>query len=181
MSGAIEYQSARRLASLGRLFALTGAFMAFPAVWGGAQGDANEQFRDWALVCAESGGCRLAQTLMSTERVWLGTVMLHPLANGDDARMAELFVPPGAHFPSGVFVGRGEGEAQRAEWIRCSEVACEARLLLDEEGERYWRAGRTAELRYRPSPSAPAARVDISLMGVTAGLQALDQLAEHEG
>ncbi|WP_114965336.1 invasion associated locus B family protein [Alkalilacustris brevis] len=155
--------------------------MTISTSWGVAQGDATEQFRDWALVCSEAGECRLAQTLMSSDRVWLGTVILQPLAQGEQARMADLFVPLGAHFPSGVFVGRGGGAMQRAEWVHCSEVACEARFQLDGEGERSWRAGQTAELRYRPSPSAPAASIDISLMGVTAGLQALDQLADDNG
>lgn len=160
---------------------LAGAVIAVSPTWGAAQGDVSEKFRDWALVCSDSGDCRLAQTLMSSDRVWLGTVMLQPALQGEEARMADLFVPLGAHFPSGVFVGRGEGAMQRAEWVRCSEVACEARFLLDGEGERHWRAGQTAELRYRPSPSAPAASIEISLMGVTAGLQALDRLAEDGG
>lgn len=143
-----------------------------------AQPAVSEQYRDWALVCPKVGACRLAQTLMSAERVWLGTVMLHPAPQGTEGRMADIFVPLGAHFPSGIYVERGSDVMQRGEWVHCVDSACEAQLVLDAAGEGHWRAGVTAELRYRPSPGAPVVRIDISLLGVTAGLEALDALEQ---
>lgn len=154
-----------------------GLFVVMLAVTSGhalAQSDAAApgDYRDWALTCS-GDACRLAQTLMSPDRIWIATVMLHPRAEG--GRLAEIFVPPGAHFPSGLFVTTRQNEPLRADWIRCSDKACESRLRLDPAAEAQWKAGAVAELRFRPSPQAPAARADISLMGVSAGLAALDE------
>ena len=160
-----------------------GLFVALLAVTSGhalAQSDAEAVggYRDWALTCS-GDTCRLAQTLMSPERIWIATIMLHPRADGD--RQADILVPPGAHFPSGLFVTADKGRPLRADWIRCSDQACESLLRLDPAAEARWKAGAVAELRFRPTPQAPAAMADISLMGVTAGLAALDEAVSDGG
>lgn len=143
-------------------------------VTGRAGADTLGTHRDWALSCSGED-CRLAQTLMSPDRIWIATVMLHP--RGEGGRLAEVFVPPGAHFPSGLFVTTAGDRPLRGDWIRCSVTACESMLRLDAGAEARWRAGTAAELRFRPSPQGPVAMADISLMGVTAGLAALDAVA----
>lgn len=135
------------------------------------------QFQEWGLVCSGSE-CRLAQTLMSSERVWIATIMLHPHESRSEGRVAEVFVPPGVHFPSGLFVAAVPDDYRQAEWVSCVAMACEGVLRLDAEAEAQWRAATVAELRFRPSPTSPVASVDISLMGVTAGLAALDERQE---
>ena len=139
-----------------------------------ADADTLGIYRDWALTCS-GDDCRLAQTLMSPDRIWIATVMLYP--RGEGSRLAEVFVPPGVHFPSGLFVTTAGDRPLRGDWIRCSATACESMLRLDARAEAQWRAGAVAELRFRPSPQAPVAMADISLMGVSAGLAALDEVA----
>lgn len=145
-----------------------------------SRADIVTEFQDWALVCSDAE-CRLAQTLMSRDRIWIATVMLHPDNHGEQARMADVLVPTGAHFPSGLFVTAGPRSPQRAEWIRCTDRACESLLRLDAKTEAQWKKGAVAEIRFRPSPAAPVATADISLMGVSAGLAALDAQAKGAG
>ncbi|MFA5581402.1 MAG: invasion associated locus B family protein [Paracoccaceae bacterium] len=143
---------------------------------------AQQTFDDWAISCAEPGGCRLAQTIMSSERVWIATVLMHPRAPDQPLRQAEVFVPPGLHFPSGLYASLIGGELTplRAEWRQCSARACAGVITLDPAQESAWQRGRAVELRFRPGPGAPVAVAELSLMGVTAGLRALDALGAQE-
>lgn len=163
----------------GNLIHLKAAYFALALVCLGAGQGHSEgtSFRDWALACDSERECRLAQTLMSSERIWIATIMLHPRDVKAESRVAEVLVPPGVHFPSGLFVTAADDQHRRAEWVRCTSAACESLVRLDATAETQWKAGAAAELRFRPSPAAPVASVDISLMGVTAGLAALDARA----
>ena len=115
----------------------------------------------------------MAQTLMSDDRIWLGSIVLSP-ENGADHRDLALYVPQGVHLASGIYLGAGPDTPARGEWITCDDRACMARLALTPAEESRLKAGRSAELRYRPSPQAPVIVVDVSLMGISAGLSAID-------
>lgn len=130
-------------------------------------------FDDWAVECRELSHCGLAQTVMSEDRIWLGSVVLSPRTSKSGREMA-LYVPQGAHLPSGIFIATGRGQMSRGEWISCDTRACSAYLSLDLQNEVFLKAGRSAELRYRPAPDAPVVVVDVSLLGITAGLAAID-------
>lgn len=130
-------------------------------------------FDDWAVECRELSHCGLAQTLMSEDRIWLGSVVVSPRTS-DPGREMALYVPQGAHLPSGIFIATGRSEMSRGEWITCDTRACSAHLSLDLQNEVFLKAGRSAELRYRPAPDAPVVVVDVSLLGITAGLAAID-------
>lgn len=143
---------------------------------------AQETFEDWAISCSDQGDCRLAQTIMSSERVWIATVLLHPRRPGQTLRQAEIFLPPGLHFPSGLYASLSGGDQAplRAEWRQCSARACEGVITLDPAQEAAWQRGRAVELRFRPGSAAPVAVAELSLMGITAGLRALDALGAQE-
>jgi invasion protein IalB len=134
---------------------------------------AEQSFADWAASCDDGRPCALAQTLMSDDRIWLGSIVLSS-QNGSDSRDLALYVPQGVHLASGIYLGADPASPARGEWITCDDRACMAHLSLTPAEEARMKAGRSAELRYRPSPEAPVIVLDVSLMGISAGLSAID-------
>lgn len=61
---------------------------------------------------------------------------------------------------------------REAEYVRCTPKACDARLALTEQELTAWKQARSAELLYRPNPTVPPIRFDVSLMGISAAFSA---------
>ena len=140
------------------------------------------QFKDWAVACGGFGideagsgaghACRLAQTAAAADDTWLASLALYPLDEG--RALAELLVPPGVHLASGAFVGVDGGAPAQAVWERCTAAACRAALLLEPTDVAAWKRGRALDVRIRPGLGAPVVSFQMSLMGLTAGLGALE-------
>ncbi len=133
----------------------------------------QSDFGDWQLSCPEAEtSCVLSQTAAASDQTWLATLRV-ALGEGDNA-IVQFLVPPSVHLASGLFVTVSPGISKQATFIRCLTVACEAVLELDSETLNAWKRGRSAELRYRASPDTQPLIFDISLMGLTAALDAAE-------
>jgi len=128
-----------------------------------------QSFQDWQLTCAD-GTCALSQTIAAEGEVWLATIRLQL---GGDILLAEVLVPSGVHLASGIFLQSGAAMVA-ADWQRCTPQVCRAALGLDDGMTAQWQRGVAAQVRYRPAPDAPVVAFDLSLMGLTAGLAALE-------
>lgn len=116
--------------------------------------------------------CVISQTTMAADQTWLGTVQVI-VADADAPTLPVVFrVPEGVHLASGLFYADGSGTPRKAEWLHCEPGSCLAVAELDAAGQAAWQRGTTAEVRYRPNRTAPAIAVEVSLLGVTAALQA---------
>ena len=134
----------------------------------------SRRFGDWALFCPDSeAACTLSQTIASVDYNWLATLRI-ALSKSKEAEVAvvQFLVPPNVHLASGLFSVVAPGKALQATFIRCSTNACEAVMGMDIATLDAWKQGRVAELRYRPAVDVPPVIFDVSLIGLTAGLNA---------
>lgn len=136
----------------------------------GAVSAKEQSFRDWQVSCPGDGRvCTLSTTTFAEDRTWLSTLRLQPGA-GHDPLPVQILVPPRVHLGSGLFVAvPGIGE-RAARYIRCSQQACDARIELGARDLSAWKRARAAQLLYRPSPTSPPIRFNVSLMGLTAAI-----------
>lgn len=63
------------------------------------------------------------------------------------------------------------------DWVECSREFCLAQRTMTESEINALRRGRDIQVIYRPLPEAPSLAVPVSLLGLTAGMEALDQCA----
>lgn len=134
----------------------------------------SRRFGDWALSCpASETTCTLSQTIASVDHNWLATLRI-ALSRSKEGEVAvvQFLVPPNVHLASGLFSVVAPGAPLQATFIRCSASACEAVMGMDITTLDGWKHGRVAELRYRPAADVPPVIFDVSLMGLTAGLNA---------
>ena len=160
----------------GRFLGLFRAFVAVPGVLflvfcaSAFAGTKSAVFQDWAVECP--GGavpCTLAQTAATEDdQLWLGTLRMQQDAQG--AVDLRVLVPGSVHLGSGLFVGV-RAPLSELTYQRCSPDVCVAAGRLNAEELRRWKAGTQAEIRYRPSVTAPPIVFNISLIGVTAALR----------
>lgn len=138
----------------------------------------ERDFQDWKLVCPDGGQrCALSTTSFAEDRTWLSTVRMHPSPEADDIPV-QILVPPQVHLASGIFVTvPGVGE-KPATYLRCTFRACDARLTLRKGDLSAWKRARAAEILYRPSASSPPIRFTVSLMGLTAAIEAVLEIPE---
>jgi len=150
-------------ASPGPVCALSLAFVA-----AGAAG-AAPRFGDWELGCEGQGPCVIAQSVMAGDRSWLATVMMQPEPAG--ARV-QVVVPAGVHLASGLYLQQADAAPLAARWLACSPETCRADLRLAAGDLDDWKKGRAAQIRYRARLDGPVVAFDLSLMGITAALDA---------
>lgn len=130
-----------------------------------------QQFGDWGLACEGQDACVIAQSLMAEDRSWLATVMMRPDAATSGA-LVQVIVPAGVHLASGLYLQQGGSDALAARWLVCSPENCRAELRLAAADLAAWKTGRAAQIRYRARLDGPVVAFDLSLMGVTAALDA---------
>lgn len=132
------------------------------------------RFGDWSLSCPDSEStCILAQTVASTDHNWLATLRIALSgSNEDEVAALQFLVPPNVHLASGLFSTVAPNAPLEATFLRCNVNACEAVMAMDTTTLSTWKGGRTAEVRYRPAADMPPVVFDVSLMGLTAGLNA---------
>lgn len=121
----------------------------------------------WSVEC-DGTDCIVAQSAAAEDRTWLATIILDPDDTG--GALAQVIVPSGVHLASGLFLGLDRRPLQ-AVWTVCARDTCRAQARLSAEDLTGWKKARQAELRYRPSISAPVIVFPLSLMGLTAALR----------
>lgn len=86
-------------------------------------------------------------------------------------------VPTGASLVAGIGYRVDGGAVHTLDWMHCDAAYCLAvRPLSDPERSALLR-GREMYLGFRPLPDSRALQLPVSLMGVTAGWNALDDCA----
>lgn len=133
---------------------------------------AAERFRDWRLVAGEDGSdCLLIQALLSQRT---GTMLAQVVLQTQGAEPILAFrVPTGASLVSGIGYRIDGGEARAAEWIFCDPELCLAVRGLAQSELAELQRGRELTLAFRPLRGSPALNLPVSLLGVSAGWQAL--------
>jgi invasion protein IalB len=134
-------------------------------------------FRDWSLLLGSDGkSCLLAQTIRSKSS---DTVLVQAILQASDSgsRLA-LRVPNGASLVSGIgYRVPTDNIIVPLDWVECSREFCLAQRTMTESEINALRRGRDIQVIYRPLPEAPSLAVPVSLLGFTAGMEALDQCA----
>jgi len=145
-------------------------------------------FRDWTLACRAAAvgqtDCVLSQVLVTSENQELvAEVTLAPAQSGDEKGAVVIVM----RVPTGVvlrlrpeFVVLGQSGGADLEWLTCDERYCTAARTLDADLVADLRRGVNARLGYRRMEEETPAIFDFSLLGVTAGLKALQEAAEVE-
>ena len=112
--------------------------------------------------------------MASTDHNWLATLRIALSgSNEDEVAVVQFLVPPNVHLASGLFSTVAPDAPLEATFLRCTMNACEAVMAMDTATLSAWKRGRTAEVRYRPAADMPPVVFDVSLMGLTAGLNAV--------
>ena len=114
----------------------------------------------------------LSQTAAASDQSWLATLRVALNEGDSNEAIVQFLVPPSVHLASGLFVTVSPGITKQATFIRCLPIACEAVLELESETLSAWKRRRSAELRYRASVDLQPLVFDVSLMGLTAALDA---------
>lgn len=131
----------------------------------------GDVFVDWRVSCQSDDVCQLSQTLNTADEVWMATIGLQKA----DGAILSVHVPQGAHFPSGIYAKLPGVMPTRLSWLNCSRKACLAAARVGDPVLNSMRKNREGWLLYRPAPDAQPIEIAFSLMGVSAGLDALEE------
>ncbi|SEL79044.1 Invasion protein IalB, involved in pathogenesis [Jannaschia helgolandensis] len=128
-------------------------------------------YEGWAVSC-RNDACFAESTVLASDRTWLMTVRARATHPGAEV---QVIVPAGVHIASGLFVGVPGGTVKQAQFVRCEARACEAQLKLSEAELLGWKRGRAAQVRYRPRVAVRPVAFELSLSGITAAIQDLEE------
>lgn len=139
-----------------------------------AQAEIVAQYRDWQLVRMPEA-CRLVSALVSPAS---GALLLEAIVMPADAPGALLFalrVPVGAHLPSGISYRHVEEGRQAIglDWLSCDAQMCTAAGQLSGQAVARLKRDRSVFVGFRPMQAARPINLELSLMGFTAGHDAL--------
>ncbi|ARE41190.1 hypothetical protein RGUI_3049 [Rhodovulum sp. P5] len=139
-------------------------------------------FGDWQVICEAPAMnqtvCAIKQTLTFRETgALLGEVVLREVTvEGEQRTLMVLNTPTGMFLPitPGYRIDGTEGTLP-LQWRTCSDRACSASRLLTADETAALRRGVRMIIGYRPVNREEAVLFNVSLKGVTAGLNALTQ------
>ena len=163
----------RPLLATGPALVLTlAAAMAAPA----AEPEDGASFKDWTVRCEAATDdkprkCLIFQRLLLKEQ----QKRLLDVAVGyllDDKPAAFFVLPLGVSLPGGVSVTVDDGQPVRLRYERCDGAGCVAPLALGQELIAALKGGRWARVAFF-DPSGQEISVPVSLLGFTAGFNAL--------
>lgn len=131
-------------------------------------------FSDWQVSCQNEDDCRMSQTLNTENSNWLATISLQQ----SDEAILSVRVPQGVHFPSGIYAKLPNVVPTRLVWLTCDRAACLAAAEVSGSVVASMRQNQEGWLLYRPTPNSRPIEIAFSLMGVSAGLDALAEAKE---
>lgn len=139
--------------------------------------DAPPQFRDWQLVCqSDRATCAVAQRLVAPNGgLFLADVQVMGTADG---YVLVLTTPLGPFLPERPAAQVGGRAPLAFDWHSCDGHTCRAVHRLDDATLTAMKRGSRMTLAYRLAGSREARRIEVSLMGLTAALRALDARAD---
>ena len=137
----------------------------------GAAPSGAQPYRDWQLDCDPDGRCALVQQLVAPNGgVFLAELRFMPSSGGV---ILALRTPLGPFLPERPAALVGSASTLVFEWHSCDDRSCLALHRPDQATLDTLRRASRMTLAYRLAGSTEARRMDVSLMGVTAGLRAL--------
>ena len=161
---------------LNRWLALLTLSLAAPWVLAANSGDT---FRDWTLRCGPVGAtarptCYIYQDLLLKHDKQPLLHMAVGYLTSANRPMVLLTLPLGVSLPAGVSVRVDNGPAKRLRYERCEANGCLAPMALSDELLRSLKAGREARVAFFDGARREIS-VPVSLLGFTAGFNALDK------
>lgn len=147
-----------------------------------AQTDNDQRFDNWRLACRATGvnetSCRLVQTLLrEDDRRFLAEISLAAVSIADETQHRLVLRTPTRMLlsqPPAFRIGDAAAETQMA-WRTCGPRACVATLTLTDEQVRDLRESLQMVVGYRVVGQPQNTVIEASLLGVTAGLDALSE------
>ena len=135
--------------------------------------------RDWALDCRATGvgrtSCVLAQRLVSPQD---GTEIAQIVLRArEDGTALVLRVPTGVDLTRRPAFEVDGGGAHALTWTACDPNHCLAAVALDAEQSQALRDGIVATFGYQPLGAEAPLLFDVSLLGISAGWEALTEQA----
>ncbi|WP_366555635.1 invasion associated locus B family protein [Aquibaculum sediminis] len=136
-----------------------------------------QQFEDWSLRCAGEGGqrrCELVQPVDDPETGEPVMALVIAPSGPDNVPVAWFVMPLGVLLPPGIGLSIDDAEPDRLPIRHCEPGGCLAPLELSDEVQRRLRSGVTLEVLAYDIDEQQVS-VPLSLMGFTAGMEALMQ------
>lgn len=166
------------LIKLGRHAVLLGTMVLVLAVPARAQDQPDDRsFGDWLVSCEPPEGedrqCALAQQVVAEDRegVWLNAYFFRP-PESEDRLLLSVLVPLNVILTRRLGLRIDDGERMQFDFIRCSEAGCLVSIEVDDELLAAFRAGNEALFDFY-FEDEEGVGVPVSLIGLTAGLEAL--------
>ena len=145
----------------------------------------GQQFKNWMVGCEqiqvlveeqqqEREACYIFQNIALKDS---GQRLLHMAVGylaADGKPAAIITLPLGMYLPPGVALNIDEGEPVRLAVQQCTQAGCRAVLALDEALVARMKAGNQARVNFL-GPNRKEISVPVSLLGFTAGMNALGQ------
>lgn len=164
--------------AIGRRVVLLCAMLLLTAVPAGAQDQADEQtFGDWRISCdpvnEDAQQCALAQLVVAedSQSIWLNAYFFRP-PESEDTLLLSVLVPLNVILTRRLGLRIDDGERMQFDFIRCSEAGCLVSIAVDEALLTAFRNGNEALFDFYFEDEAGVG-VPVSLIGLTAGLEAL--------
>ncbi len=136
----------------------------------------GKRFQDWGGNCEANPQlgqlCYLEQVLHDGNKKVMVSVIGYLPGQTTPTLMFEL--PPKIHLPAGFSISMGRQVLTRFKG-KCTPKNCNAGFNLNPRIVAQFQKGRDATVSYTPSPNQPPIQLPLSLMGITAGLNALKQ------
>lgn len=139
----------------------------------------GQQFRDWTLACRATAinrtSCVIKQLLVETgSNRFLAEVALSITGGEKPETVLVLRVPTEVLLLRSAVMRIDDGATpQPLRWQSCDKVFCTATAVLNEETETGLRRGLKATLGYQRLEESEPTVFDVSLLGVTRGLETL--------
>ena len=137
--------------------------------------DTEKVYQDWALRCQDDGSCKLEQQVYvkGADKAPLVHVIFHSQSQSHDLVML-LLVPLGVMLSPGLQLQVDQGTPQTFPLHHCRSEGCLAIFQLSPELRQSLEAGREAKVGFH-TLNGSSIGVPVSLLGITAGLKALDK------
>lgn len=145
------------------------------------------QYRDWTIECIklneQTQSCGLSNTVrQKANNQFVAKVTLtQQLINNRNILVMTIIVPHNVYLPSGVAVKVATNNQQdnqqepqyKINYFTCTQASCEAQGFVDGELKQKMKKGTNMIMGYVDAISTQTITFPISLLGITAGLDAL--------
>lgn len=144
----------------------------------------KETFGDWSMRCIKTPDnhdpCELYQLLHDSNGGPIAEASVVPV-EGQVAALATFIAPLETDLPHGLRVQIDSNEAAAYPFLLCAPIGCIARVGLNDAELGSFKRGNAASLTLMPYGAEPnqAVKVDMSLAGFTAGIDAVSKVMKE--